>query len=70
MLAGCTLVSAFAAAPALAQEYRYRPIRIIAPNPPGAAQMDMEAWFDIFARILRMIHVSLFTYKNARLLPE
>ena len=39
------LLCAFAVMPAFAQDYPYRPIRIIAPNPPGGG-------FDLIARVV------------------
>jgi tripartite-type tricarboxylate transporter receptor subunit TctC len=41
---GCALTAAIAVIPVYAQEYPYRPIRIIAPNPPGGG-------FDLIARV-------------------
>jgi len=42
---GCALAALFVVTPLAAQEYPYRPIRIIAPNPPGGG-------FDLIARVV------------------
>ena len=44
-VAGLTLIAALAVTTAISQDYPYRPIRIIAPNPPGGG-------FDLIARVV------------------
>jgi tripartite-type tricarboxylate transporter receptor subunit TctC len=45
LLALCGALTAATVAPVLAQDYPYRPVRIIAPNPPGGG-------FDLIARVV------------------